>query len=354
MVLSDDHRQIIDKLCSSYQLKGFIYENEVLKMLSENNISFRNTDRLVGILLSKGVIISTDNTQDEDNFSDYSFIDYDKIYSEIIKTDSNLKSIVNHVRNIKPPQRHEFNNLYFQAKSGNTFAKNRILEMYMRQAIKQALFFSRKYLYPLDECIQDALLGLIKGFNNYNFNRSQNFSIYIKWCVRQMLYRKIIIGNYLFYILYNLKEYLFKVFHIFKNKPEKYKENNKHIIIRKIEKYCSCSKSLSLLIYKIFQKPHNIELLVDCESILLSDNGSFESQLEENITAFFLKEQIKSILSTIPPIEQFVIKKRFGIDIKDPLTLDTIGTLLSLTRERIRQIEKRLFGVYDILKDIDI
>jgi len=147
MALSDEYQQIIDILYSSYLLKGFIHENEVLKLLSENNISFRNTDRLIGILLSKGVIFSSDNAQNEDDFSDYSSVDYDKIYSAIIKTDKNLTFIINHIRNIKPPQRHEFSNLYFQAKDGNTFAKNRILEMYMRQAIRQALLcFSKIFI----------------------------------------------------------------------------------------------------------------------------------------------------------------------------------------------------------------
>jgi len=211
----------------------------------------------------------------------------------------------------------------------------------MRQAVKQALFFSKKYLYPLEECIQDAFLGLIKGFEKYNINRSQNFHIHIIWFIRQMLYKKVLIGNYIINTPYHLKENIFKVFNIFKNKTEKYKVNNKNVIIKKIRKYLSCSKSLSLLIYRIFQKTQNIELLVNRESSLLSDNGLFESQVIENITIFLLKNQIKSILSTIPYKEQFVIEKRFGIDIKEPLTLDTIGTLLGLTRERIRQIEKR-------------
>lgn len=341
MALSDEYQQIIDKLYSSYQLKGFIRENEALKLLSESNVSFRDTDRLIGILLSKGVIFLSDNIQDEDDFSDYGFIDYDKIFSEVINTDKDLTFIINYIKNIKPPQRHEFNSLCIQAKNGNSFARNRIIEMYMRQAVKQALFFSKKYLYPLDECIQDAFLGLIKGFENYNINKSQKFPIHIIWFIKQMLYKEILIGNYLIRTPYHFKEHLFKIFHILKNKTEKYKYDNKFIIIRKIKKYLSCSKSLSLILYRMFQKTKNIELLVNSENRLLSDNGLFEAQLMENITIFLLKKRIKSILSTIPSREQFVINKRYGIDIKEPLTLDTIGDMLGITRERVRQIENK-------------
>jgi len=341
MTLTNKYQQVIDKLYSSYLSKGFLHENETLKILSENNVSFIDTERLIGILLSKGVIFSSGIIKNDEDSSDYGFINYNDIYNEVIKIDKNLKILITYIKSIKPPQRNEFNNLYFQARNGNPFAKNRILEMYMRQAVRQALFFSKKYLYPLDECIQDAFLGLIKGFENYNINRSQKFPIHIIWFIRQMLYKKILIGNYLINTPYHLKEKLFKVFNIFKDKTEKYKINNKNVIIKKIKKRLSCSKSLSLLIYRIFQKTQNIELLVYGESILLSDNGLFESKVIENITFFLLKNQIKSILSTIPYKEQFVIEKRFGIDIKEPLTLDTIGTLLGLTRERIRQIEKR-------------
>jgi len=67
MALSNEYQQIIDKLYSSYQSKGFIHENEAIKALSENNVSFRDTDRLIGILLSKGVIFLSDGL-----FRDYS------------------------------------------------------------------------------------------------------------------------------------------------------------------------------------------------------------------------------------------------------------------------------------------
>lgn len=340
--LSDDYQQIIDTLYSTYQSKGFLCEEEVLRTFSQNNVSFRDTDRLIGILLSKGVIFLSESNQNEDDFSDYGFIDYDNIFSEIINIDNSLTTIINYIKNIKPPQRHEFNNLYLQAKNGNIFAKNRILEMYMRQAVRQALFFFKKYSYPLDECIQEAFLGLIKGFEKYNINKSQKFPNHIIWYIRQKLYKNILIGNYLINIPYHIKGYLVKVFSIFKNTTEKFKERNKRTIVKKIKKRLSCSKDLSLTIFRLFQKTQNIEFLINHESILLSDNGFFESKLMEKITTSLLKEHIKSILSVFPSREIFVIKKRYGIEINKPLTLDIIGAMLGITRERVRQIEKKV------------
>jgi RNA polymerase primary sigma factor len=336
MVLSDEYQRIIDELYSSYQSKGFICENEALKTLSERNVSFRDTDMLIGILLSKGVIFSSDNIQDEDDFPDYGFIDYDRIFSEIIEIDKSLLFIINYVKNIKPPQRYEFSNLYMQAKNGNLFAKNRIIEMYLRQAIRQALFFSKRYSYSLADCIQEAFIGLVSGFEKYNINRSQKFSIYIIWHIRQNLYREILLGNYLINYPYHIKEDLFKIFHIYKNKSESYKHIYRKNIIVKTKKYLSCSKKKAQFIYNIFQKNKNID------SIILSDNFIVESEIFSNITNSLLSDYVKNLFCTLPPKEHFIIKMRYGIDIKEPLTLDTIGDMLGITRERVRQIEKKV------------
>jgi RNA polymerase primary sigma factor len=335
MALSDEYQQIIGKLYSSYQSKGFIREDDTLKAFSENNISFRDTDRLVGILLSKGVIFSSDNTLDEDDFPDYGFIDYDKIFSEIIKIDKQLTFIINYIKNIKPPQRHEFNNLYMQAKNGNLFAKNRIIEMHLRQAVRQALFFSKRFSYPLTECIQEAFVGLISGFEKYNINRSQKFQIYVIWHIRQNLYKEILLGNYLINYPYHIKEKLLKIFRIYKNKSESYKHIYRKNIIKKTRKYLSCSKKRAESIYNIFQKNRNID------NLILSDNCISESKIFSSVTNSLLYNYLKIVFSTFPSREHFVIEKRYGIDIKEPLTLDTIGDMLGITRERVRQIEKK-------------
>ena len=335
MTLTDEHKQIIDILYSSYLSKGFLLEEETLEIMSSFDFSLKDTDRLIGLLLSKGVIFSKGVIQNDDDSSDYGFIDYDIIFNKVIKIDKNLKKIITYIKNIKPPQRHEFNNLYLQAKDGNTFAKNRIIEMYMRQAVRQALFFSKKYSYPLDECIQNAFIGLISGFEKYNINSSQKFSIYIIWRIRQNLYREILLGNYLINYPYHVKEDLFKVFHIYKNKSESYKHIYRKSIINKTKKYLSCSKEKAQFIFSIFQRNKNID------NLILSDNCVIESKIFSNITNSFLYDYLKVLLSIFPKKEHFIIKKHYGIDINEPLTLDAIGNLLNITRERVRQIENK-------------
>jgi RNA polymerase primary sigma factor len=54
-----------------------------------------------------------------------------------------------------------------------------------------------------------------------------------------------------------------------------------------------------------------------------------------------LSDYVKILFCTLPPKEHFIIKMRYGIDIKESLTLDTIGDMLDITRERVRQIENK-------------
>ena len=280
MALSNVHQQIIDKLYTTYKLNGFITEDEVLDLLSEHNVSLRDTDNLIGILLSKGIIFSTGVLDESDDFKDYRFVNYESIFSEIIQIDPDLKHIINYISNIRPPRRNEFDKLYLQAKNGNSFAKNRILEMYMRQAVQQALNFSKKCYFPIADCIQEAFVGLILGFEKYDINRSQKFPKYIYCRIRERL-------------------------------------NNENIY------------------YNIYSSNKDINKLI------ISDDGLQIENTNQNITNILLNNKIKNILDTIPLRESKILLMRFGIDLSESFTLDDIAKYFCVTKEEICKIEKK-------------
>ena len=335
MALSHEHQQIIDKLYTAYELNGFITEDEVLDLLSKHNVSLRDTDSLIGILLSKGIMFSSGLLGENDDFKDYGFINYELIFSEIIQIDPDLKHIINHIKNIRPPQRNEFDKLYLQAKNGNSFAKNRILEMYMRQAIRQALYFSKRYYFPIADCIQEAFIGLILGFEKYDINRSHKFPIHIIWSIRQKLYREISITNNDIVYPVHIRQKILKIHSIFKNKSEKYILSNKNIIIKKITDRLMCSKINAFFYYNSLLNNKDID------KIILSDYERQIENINEEITICLLNKCIKDILSTIPRRESEILLMRYSIDLSQSFTLDEVGDYFGLTRERIRQIETK-------------
>jgi RNA polymerase primary sigma factor len=343
MALSNESQNIVDRLYSLYKTRGYIREEEALDLISIYNVSLKDTDRIIGILLNLGVIFSYETIQHNDDYLDFGFINYESVYNEIIELDNSLAYIINYIRKIKPPQRHEFNNLYYQSKNGNNFAKRRIIEMNMRQAIRHALYFAKKFSYPLEECIQESFYSLILGFEKFDITRSSKFPIHITWWIRQSLYREILIGNYLIKYPIHIKEKLFKVFKLFKNKDEDHKNNNKILYLRKIGNILNCSKDTALTIFKCFQEYIDINHPVINGYNDFYDYNEQENAIIDKITNSFMKKYINIVLSTIPLKERLVIINRFGLDLSEVETLDAIGEKLGISRERVRQIELKAF-----------
>jgi len=330
---------IFDKIYNYYSNNGFILEENISNELISNNFSLTDIEYFCQRLSDNGVII-LQNVESNINVSDYGFIDYSSIYNEIISIDENLSYIINYIKNIIPPQRHEFNNLFIQARNGNAYAKNRIIEMNMRVAIRQALYFSKKYEYDLCECIQDAFLGLLLGYEKYNEDKKLKFQIHSVWWIRQSLYREVKIGNLLIRYPSHLKEKIFKVFHLYKGKSQRYKDTFKNQILYKTKQILHCSSSKAKIIFNIFNDIINIDYLLNYHQELLSDLGEYEERILERLTNTLLKEKLLAIINTIPEKEQKVIECRFGIN-SVPMTLETLGVNLGVTRERIRQIETK-------------
>jgi RNA polymerase primary sigma factor len=341
VVQDDTYQNIIERLYAIYKERGFLSEDEALFVMSSSNMSLVEINKITNKLFALGVLFSLDNIQDENDYTDYGFIDYNGIYKEIISIDKNLTNLIEFVKRIKPPQKNEFDILYIQVKSGSDFAKNRIIEMNMRQAVRQALYFHKKYLYPIDECIQDAFLGLVIGFEHFDISKSSKFGIHITWWIRQNLYREILIGNYLIKAPSHLKSNMYKVFKLFIKKSELYIEKNKKILINIILKILSCSEEIAIYIYKCFQKPINIDRINKKNDNIFSDNCYLIDDLNEYMTNQSLHIALFNILSTFPKRESNIIKLRYGLGVTKSHTLDEIGEKFNLTRERIRQIIKK-------------
>jgi len=109
---------------------------------------------------------------------------------------------------------------------------------------------------------------------------------------------------------------------------------NKNNLTKKIGYILSCNEDKAYLIFNCFIDYYNIDNFV-----LSSDNNEFEYNLINSISNSIINLFINNILLTLPLREQDIIKKRYGINKEEPLTLEIIGEQLFLTRERIRQIE---------------
>lgn len=105
--------------------------------------------------------------------------DYEEIYSRCIKICPDMKNIIEQIRSIKPPERNESKKLLLKADQGDISAKRRLIEMYLRIALKYALYTAERYEAPLDDLFSDAVAGLMKYAKNYSTPNRYSFKNYV-------------------------------------------------------------------------------------------------------------------------------------------------------------------------------
>jgi RNA polymerase primary sigma factor len=211
--------------------------------------------------------------------------------------------------------------------------------MNLRLAVRYALYFHKKYNYELDDAITVSIIGLILGYEKYDVNKRLKYQNHIQWWIRQALYREIGIGNIYIKFPAHLKAQLFKISYLFHNKKTYYFYEDKRKLIHKIKNILNCSTKKAFIYYNCYLQYIPFDEIKEYDKKYLEYD--LIDELDESLTNFLLKRQLNIILSTLPVRENTVIQLRFGLNGHKIKTLDEVGTILGVTRERVRQIEDK-------------
>lgn len=338
--MNNSTNEIINKLYDLYKEKGFLDEDTIFDAVIDAGLPLDEIERVCDILLAKGALVKSQephNTTD-DAVEDKAKIDYDAIYGQIVGFEPSLKIFIDGVKSISPPKRKEVDNLMMQAKSGNKYAKNRIIEMYMRVAIRMAFDFSLKYDQTLEDAIQNALEGLIIAYEKYEIGEQDGFGTYFQWWIRQRLRRSFWLKSG-FYAPVHIKETVMSILEIKKQ----------HLCEK-----CGCYKACPNLIEEIasvqdipVEKAYKRYVSAMRINAFCYDIEDYFEEIYDETDIFdvavdtITTEQIKNILATLTPREAKVISLRFGIHDGRERTLEEVGYEFGVTRERIRQIEAK-------------
>ncbi|MEG9297253.1 RNA polymerase sigma factor RpoD [Mangrovibacillus sp. Mu-81] len=339
--------QVKEFLVNQGKKRGVLTYEDIADKLSGFELDSDQMDEFYEQLGEQGVEIINENDEDDDpganeleKEEEEEFNLNDLSVPPGVKINDPVRMYLKEIGRVDLLSAEEEINLAKRIEDGDEEAKRRLAEANLRLVVSIAKRYVGRGMLFLD-LIQEGNMGLIKAVEKFDYRKGYKFSTYATWWIRQAITRAIADQARTIRIPVHMVETINKLIRV---QRQLLQDLGREPSPEEIAEEMDLTPEKVREILKIAQEPVSLETPIGEEDD--SHLGDFiedaEAQSPSEHAAYeLLKEQLEDVLDTLTDREENVLRLRFGLDDGRTRTLEEVGKVFGVTRERIRQIEAK-------------
>jgi len=332
-------KQIIKELVEKGRKKGMLTYREINESLEEMEMEPEQIEKIYESIEHMDIEVIEDMDEDLKQIATNEE-EIDLSLPEGINVDDHVRMYLKEIGKVPLLSADEELVLAQRMVDGDEVAKMRLTEANLRLVVSIAKRYVGRGMLFLD-LIQEGNLGLIKAVEKFDYSKGFKFSTYATWWIRQAITRAIADQARTIRVPVHMVETINKLIRVSRQLLQ---ELGRDPLPEEIAREMNMSLDKVREIMKIAQEPVSLETPIGEEED--SHLGDFipddDAPAPSEMASFtLLKEQLMDVLDTLTSREEKVLRLRFGLDDGRPRTLEEVGKVFDVTRERISQIVEK-------------
>ncbi|KYD21742.1 RNA polymerase sigma factor RpoD [Geobacillus stearothermophilus] len=337
--------QVKEQLAELGKKRGILTYEEIAERLSSFDLDSDQMDEYYEYLADQGIEVISESDLEADP-------DIDELAKEAefdlndlsvppgVKINDPVRMYLKEIGRVPLLSAEEEIELAKRIEQGDEEAKRRLTEANLRLVVSIAKRYVGRGMLFLD-LIQEGNMGLIKAVEKFDYRKGYKFSTYATWWIRQAITRAIADQARTIRIPVHMVETINKLIRV---QRQLLQDLGREPTPEEIAEEMDLTPEKVREILKIAQEPVSLETPIGEEDD--SHLGDFIEDQDatspsEHAAYELLKEQLEDVLDTLTDREENVLRLRFGLDDGRTRTLEEVGKVFGVTRERIRQIEAK-------------
>lgn len=340
--------QVKEQLVELGKKRGSLTLEKIASKIGKFELDSDQMDEFYEYLNEQGIEVNTDGEEDDDDDDpngkdmekEEEFDLNDLSVPPGVKINDPVRMYLKEIGRVDLLSAEEEVSLAKRIEEGDEEAKRRLAEANLRLVVSIAKRYVGRGMLFLD-LIQEGNMGLIKAVEKFDYQKGYKFSTYATWWIRQAITRAIADQARTIRIPVHMVETINKLIRV---QRQLLQDLGREPTPEEIAEDMDLTPEKVREILKIAQEPVSLETPIGEEDD--SHLGDFIEDHEatspsEHAAYELLKEQLEDVLDTLTDREENVLRLRFGLDDGRTRTLEEVGKVFGVTRERIRQIEAK-------------